>query len=248
MLLRADAFALAYDALRRAISLNARNAVALTLLSDAAAGARRQANERDWLKEIAGREPANAAVRVELSHVLASLGDFEGAMRAATEALQLTPDDPRAGEQLASVVADAGDGQRLAPLADSLVARFPERPDPHYYRASALFIGGRTEDALAAIRQVTEKHPDHARAQNLLGAACATLGRRDCAQAAFEASLNANPRDPATYINLAQFSLESAKPEAAARYFADALSIDPSSTAARNGLAQLSKVLKNDSK
>ena len=41
-------------------------------------------------------------------------------------------------------------------------------------------------------------HPDHARAQNLLGAACATLGRRDCAQAAFEASIRANPRDPSS--------------------------------------------------
>ena len=45
-------------------------------------------------------------------------------------------------------------------------------------------------------------HPDHARAQNLLGAACATLGRRECAQSAFEASLRADPRDPSTYINL----------------------------------------------
>src|SRR4051794_41259152 len=60
------------------------------------------------------------------------------------------------------------------------------------------------------------------------GAACATLGRRDCAQAAFEASLRANPRDPSTYINLAQFSIDSDNPVAAARYFADALSIDPS--------------------
>ena len=95
---------------------------------------------------------------------------------------------------------------------------------------------------------MTEDHPDHARAQNLLGAACATLGHRECALAAFEASIRANPRDPSTYINLAQFSLASANPDAAAKYFADALSIDPSSQAARNGLAELSKVLKSDSK
>ena len=44
----------------------------------------------------------------------------------ATEALRLTPDDPRAGEQLASIVADAGDADRLEPLAESLAARFPE--------------------------------------------------------------------------------------------------------------------------
>jgi spermidine synthase len=248
MLLKADAYALAYDALRRAVTLNARNADALTLLSEAAAGARRQTDERDFLRAIALADAANAPVRVELAHVLAGGGDFEGALQIATDALRLAPDDPRAGEQLASIVADAGDAERLAPLADSLAARFPGRPDPQYYRASALFIRGRTEDAVTAVRQVIDRHPDHARAQNLLGAACATLGRRDCARTAFEASIRANPRDPSTYINIAQFSLETANPDAAAKYFADALSIDPSSVAARHGLAQLSKVPKTDSK
>jgi len=114
--------------------------------------------------------------------------------------------------------------------------------------ATALFLRGRTEDALAAVRQVTDGHPDHARAQNLLGAACATLKRRDCAQAAFEASLRASPRDPSTYVNLGQFSLESANPAAAARYFSEALSIDPALTAAREGLAQAQSSLGNTSR
>ena len=162
---------------------------------------------RDLLRAIAGREPQNAPARVELSRVLAAGGDFQGAVDVATEALRLTPDDPRAGEQLASIVADAGDADRLQPLAESLAARFPDRPEPKYYRATALFLRGRTEDALTAVRHVTDGHPDHARAQNLLGAACATLKRRDCAQAAFEASLRASPRDPSTYVNLGQFSL-----------------------------------------
>ena len=161
----------------------------------------------------------------------------------ATDALRLTPDDPRAGEQLASIVADAGDADRLEPLAESLAARFPDRPEPQYYRASALFLRGRTEDAMAAVRHVTDSHPDHARAQNLLGAACATLNRRDCAQAAFEASLRASPRDPSTYVNLGQFSLQSSNPDAAARYFAEALSIDPALAAARDGLAQARSLL-----
>jgi Flp pilus assembly protein TadD len=182
---------------------------------------------------------------VELSRVLAAQGDLDGAIETATEALRLTPEDPRANEQLASIVADAGDGERLEPLAESLVARFPDRPDSLYYRAAALFLRGRTEDALAVVNPVTHRHPDHARAQNLLGAACATLGRRDCARAAFEASLRANPRDSSTYVNLAQFCLESADPQDAARYFAEALAIDPASTAARNGLAQSQALLAN---
>ena len=78
----------------------------------------------------------------------------------------------------------------------------------------------------------------HARAQNLLGAACATLGRRDCAKAAFEASLRANPRDASTYVNAGTFALQNGDAAAAANYFAEALSLDPDAEAARNGLAQ----------
>ena len=238
MQLKAEAYGVAYEAFRRALALNSRNADALAGLSDAAAGAHKQADGLDVLNAIAGREPGNARVRVELSRVLAAAGDFDRAIATATDAVRLIPDDPQAGEQLASVVADAGDADRLERLAESLAVRFPDRPEPQYYLASALFLRGRAEDAMAAVRHVTDTHPDHARAQNLLGAACATLNRRDCAQAAFEASLRASPRDPSTYVNLAQFSLQSSNPEAAARYFAEALSIDPALVAARDGLAQ----------
>jgi Flp pilus assembly protein TadD len=238
MQLRAEAHALAYDAFRRAVTANTRNVDALAGLSDAAAGARKQAEERDFLKAIVDREPGNAPARVELSRVLAAGEDFDGAVAMASDAVRLTPDDPRAGEQLASIVADAGDADRLEPLAKSLAARFPDRPEPKYYLATALFLRGRTEDAMAAVRHVTDGHPEHARAQNLLGAACATLNRRECAQAAFEASLRASPRDPSTYVNLGQFSLASANPEAAGRYFSEALSIDPALQSARDGLAR----------
>jgi tetratricopeptide (TPR) repeat protein len=248
MLLRAEAHALAFDAFRRAIALNSQSVDALAGLSEAAAGARRQDEARDLLRGIAAREPANAPVRVELSHILASAADFTGAIDMATEALRLAPGDPRAGEQLASVIADAGDADRLQPLAESLAARFPDRPEPKYYVATALFLRGRTEDALNAVRHVTDGHPEHARAQNLLGAACATLKRRDCAQAAFEASLRASPRDPSTYVNLGQFSLESANPAAAARYFSEALSIDPALTSAREGLAHAQSSLGSSSR
>ena len=151
MELRAEAYSPAFEAFRRAIAANSRNADALSGLSAAAAGARKQDEVRQLLTSIAAREPGNAPARVELSRVLAAGGDFDGAARMATEALRLTPDDPRAGEQLASIVADAGDADRLQPLAESLAARFPDRPEPRYYVATALILHGRAEDALTAV-------------------------------------------------------------------------------------------------
>jgi Flp pilus assembly protein TadD len=238
MLLKAEAFGLAYDAFRRAATLNSGNPAALAGLSDAAAGMRGGNDERELLTSIAAREPANVAVRLELSRVLASSGNYDAAAAAASEAMRISPDEGRAAEQLASVLADAGDGERLAEISNALLARYPNRPDSHYYRGSALFMRGKPEEALVEAQRVIAIDPGHARAQNLLGAACATLGRRDCAEAAFQASIRANPRDASTYVNLGMFRLQSGNPHGAADAFAEALALSPALEAARSGLAQ----------
>jgi spermidine synthase len=236
--LKAQAFANAYDAFTKAVALNTSNATALSGLSDAAGGAGKLDEERDSLRQIATRERANANIRIELSRVLAVTGDVPGALRAASEALELASNEPRAAEQLASVLADSGDGERLAPLADAMVSRFPDRIEARYYRATALMLRGKTQDAVTAARQVVDKQPGHTRAQSLLGAACAASGQRDCALAAFAAAIRGNPRDASSYINAGLLSLQSGDPSAAESYFASALTIDPSSKPARDGLAQ----------
>ena len=132
---------------------------------------------------------------------------------------------------------------RWEPGVDRLTQCLPERPSARYYFASALFLQGKTGDAIREARRVVDAAPGHAQAQNLLGAACATLGRRDCALAPFEASIRANPRDPSTYVNLGMFHLQSADPQSASAAFAEALAVDPMSAAARDGLAQARSLL-----
>ncbi len=236
--MKAQAFLTAYDSFRRAVALDGRDADALRGASDAAAGANRQAEHRTWLEALAAAAPANAALHVELSRVRAAAGDFDGAISAASEARRLEPGDPRPAEQLASVFADMGDAARLGPLADALVARYPERDDGRYYRATALLLLGRPAEAAGEARQLLAANARYAKAQNLLGAACATSGQRDCAQAAFEASIRLNPREASSYINLGLIYLQTADPVTAADYFAEALALDPVSAAAKNGLRQ----------
>jgi Flp pilus assembly protein TadD len=241
--LKAQAYTAAYASFRRAAALDARDADALKGVSDAAGGANRQTEERAWLENLAHGEPANAAVRVELSRVRAAAGDYDGALAAASEAGRLAPDDPRPAEQFASVLADMGDGARLEPLADALLAKFPARDDGRYYRATALLLRGRSEEAAEEARRLLAVSPAHAKAQNVLGVACANQGRRDCAEAAFEASIRLNPRDASAYVNLGLLYLQSANASAAAQYFAEALALDPSSAGARDGLARVRATL-----
>src|SRR5439155_12313321 len=103
--LKAQAFGHAYDAFKTAVTLNPRNPAALTGLSDAAGGAGKLDEERQFLTQIATRERNNSQVRIELSRVRAVTGDMPGALQTASEALELAPDEPRAAEQLASVLA-----------------------------------------------------------------------------------------------------------------------------------------------
>jgi len=238
MELKADAYEFAFDRFAKAVQLNANNREALAGLSDAASGARRQEDARRILEEIRAAQPQNAAVRLELSRLLAALGDSERAAALAGDAVRLVPTDPAAVEQLASVFADAGNAQQLKPVADALVSRFPEREKGHYYLANALFLSGRTLEAIDVVQQIVRRNPGNVQGQNLLGVACATAGRRDCALAAFDAALAADARDATTHVNLGVFHLQSGSPAAAVEDFSTALALDRSSTAAAQGLAE----------
>lgn len=237
--LRADAYEVAYDAFRHAVTLDPHRATDLRGLSDAAAGAHRQDEERRWLESLAAGQPGNAAVRVELSRLYAATGDLERAAATAEDAVRSAPADPVPAEQLASVYSDAGDAQRLLDLSQMLMRKYPERVEARYYYAAALFMAGRAPEAADAVRAVIAVNPRHARAQNLLGAACATSGRRDCARTAFLASLEADPRDPSTYLNLGQLLIDSGDVDGATEYLAEALALDPTNAAAREALEKV---------
>lgn len=238
MLLKAEAYTAAYASFRRAVELDSEDPEALRGVSDAAGGAQRQSEHRAWLEALARDAPDNAAARVELSRALAAAAEFDKAIAAASEARRLRPADPLPAEQLASVFADMGDVNRLRPLADTLVGRFPDRDDSRYYHAVALLLEGRTAEAAEQARRLLGDSPQYGKAQNLLGTACAALKEHECARQAFEASIRLNPEDPSSHINLGVFYLESSNAAAAADAFAEALALDPASKAARSGLAQ----------
>ncbi len=246
MELKADAYEQAYERFERALRINSRNADALAGLSDASAGAGRQQDALNLLQSIRAAEPANINVRIELSRLLSAAGDVPSASAVATEAVRLDPAEPRAAEQLASVLADAGDADGLASVAATLATRFPERSAARYFQATALFLKGRPKDAIDEVRLALAKNPLDARAQNLLGVACATISQPDCARTAFAAAASANPQDPTTYVNLGLFHLQSGNPAQAADDFSVALTLDRTSDAARRGLADAQAAIADD--
>ncbi|MGE3887383.1 MAG: fused MFS/spermidine synthase [Vicinamibacterales bacterium] len=236
MLLQADSYGPAVDSFSRAVELNPTDAAALDGLIRASAPAGRTATTRELLVRLAST-PGTDEARLALSRLLAAEGNFDESARIPLALLQANPGHREALEQLASVLSDAGDVGRLEPVVARLRLEAPYSAVTRYYAATLAFLQQRPEVAIREAEAALALDPTHARAQNILGAALAGLGQRDRARAAFVASLAADPRDPATYSNLATLELENGNAAAAHRYFAEALTIDPSNTVARDGLS-----------
>jgi len=144
--------------------------------------------------------------------------------------------DSRSLEQLASVAADAADTGALAPLVQRLERIAPDSTAALFYAATLHALEGRPEGAVQAAETLARRGQCHARCQNLLGVAYDAAGRRHEARRAFAAAIEADPRDPAGYLNLAAFEMSAGNTAAAARLFAEALVIDPRSAVAQQGL------------
>jgi spermidine synthase len=238
MLLRADATRPAYADFVRAIEGDPNDERALEGLIEASAQLRRSAETGSLLKRLAS-DSTHLPAKLTLSRFFASQGQYDEAVGVMLGVLQVDGGNVAALEQLASVLSDVGDAERMRPVVARLRVEKPAGENTHYYTAALLFMENRTDQALAEAQHVLAINPHHAKAHNLLGACLASLGQSDQAREAFQASITANPRDSATYSNLATLELQSGNRDRAARYFAEALAIDPTSETARRGLERI---------
>jgi spermidine synthase len=238
MELRAEAYRSAFIDFARAVAVDPDNQAALEGLLEAAAPSNRIADAEHAIRGIVDRRPQSVPARVTLSKLLAARNELDAAANALRTALTGPAPDVRAMTQLASVFVDAGDRQALSALLADLQRLAPEADDTLYYSASLRFMENRLPDAIATAERLRARNPRHAKCLNLLGAAYATLGRIDDGRRAFRASLDADPRDATTYTNLGTLELRNGRAALASEYFAEALTLDPSSTAAEEGLTE----------
>jgi len=235
MMLRAEAFQLAYEDLSRSLEAHPDDPAALDGLIRAAAPLNKVGDAQVFLTKLSA-DPSRESARLALSRVLASQNNIEAAIRIPLDMLQANPGHVPALEQMASILADIGDVSRLEPVAQRLLHEAPKNGWAHYYSATLFFLQGRPVAALQAARNAVALDPTNAKAHNLIGASLAESGQTDAARAAFETSLRYDPREPGTYANLATLELQSGNRDLARRYFSEALTIDPSNQSARAAL------------
>jgi Flp pilus assembly protein TadD len=237
MLLQARAYRAAYDSLSRSVRLAPDNEAALAGLIDAAGPLQQLPEVQRLLESLTAARTGGSAVRIALARLLASTGAFDQAALRAQEVMAADADDPRGAELLASILADAGAVDRLRPLVARMQQKHPDREDTGYYAAMVSFLGGNLPEAIVRAERVVQMNPHNSLAYNLIGSASAGLGHRDRAREAFRASLEANPREASTYVNLGRLELESGNPGGALAYFVESLTLDPNDERARASLS-----------
>ena len=237
MQLNAAAYATAHDDLVKAVRSDPSDREGLTGLVDAAARSGRGQAAAELLAQLASEYPAKASLQLELARAHALQGAFDAAVAAAREAVSLDPSSPAARDRLASLFGDLGDAASLEPVVRLMERVDPDSPRTLYHAAALHFLRQEYPEAAAVGERAAARDPNDARVHNLLGAAYGSLGRMERARSSFRASLRADPRDAVTYVNLGFLELQAADWNTAAGHFAEALTLDASSTAALTGLA-----------
>jgi spermidine synthase len=243
MMMKADAYEIAYQDYARALELDPNDPEAPDGLVRAAVAIRRERDAIGHLEAAARQRPHGVHVWIALSKMQAATGSLDRAVAAAREAVSVASLDSGALEQLASLYSDAGDAPNLDAVAQTLRNAFPNSRGAHYYTAASQFLHQDLPAAGRSIQLAITADPMFAPAHNLAGAIQATEGNVDAARTAFRAALSLDPRDAATYANFGVLELSHGHAPEAANLFAEALSIDPASPSARQGLADARRAL-----
>jgi len=240
MELAADAPDLAYQDFAKALAVTPDDIETLDGFARAAAAAGRLQDAETYLRTRATASNS-VAVFTELSAVLAARGRNADAALAAQHAAVLSPSNPRALEQLISVLADGGNDAALGQLGTLLKQTAPDGALTIRCEMRLAYLRGdfaRAAQLAERLTMVKTGDANEARTLNMLGSAYAALGDRERARKAFQASLEIAPRDPAVLVNLGMTELRSTKAPAAAERFSEALFLYPTLAPALDGLAQ----------
>ena len=241
MLLKADANQPAYEDLARALESDPHDTAALDGLIRAAAALNKIYDVQSRLSKLAAA-PAHKAAQLALSRVLASQGNIEaaGPNSRSTNCRPTPPTSrpsnnwrrscPTSATPAASNRSFSGWSRRRRRARGRTITRL------HCFSYRA---GSRPRSRLRATPSSIDA--TNAKAHNLIGACLASLGQTDAARTAFETSIKADPREPGTYANLGTLELQAANRDRAAKYFTEALTIDPSNQVARDGIATITK-------
>ncbi len=173
------------------------------------------------------RRPGMRLALLDLAQLEREDGDFDAAVRALRQALDLAPEDPATLALLAASLTQAGQpGEAVAVTAPH--AGLPE-PDVDVLLARGLAFARleKPQQALATFEQAGELDPDNPRVPIHAGTLYLMMGRRDRAAEAYRRALALNPAAASAHVSLAIMATEDGRGSQALEHWRVAVTADP---------------------
>jgi tetratricopeptide (TPR) repeat protein len=190
--------------------------------------------ERDYaeeavqhFQEVDRQEPNNPAVLMNLGNALTALGRRDEARSLYRRVIVLAPQMSQPYAHLGLLdEAEARWGSALA-WFDEAARQQPADPGHGCHAATALHEMGRTDEAVARVREVIRIYPEHAPAYNTLGYLLQDRGELPAARAAYQHAIQLKPDYADAFRGLGLLLLESGETGQALTALREALRHDP---------------------
>ncbi len=168
---------------------------------------------------------------------LSDNGRFDEAIAEWKKAVDISPKDAKANNNLGKALAEKG-------LLDEAIAHYrkaleanSEYAKAHTNLGIALAKKGNLDEATAHLQKAVEISPKFAEAQNSLGRALAEKGKPDEALVHFRKAVEVNPRYAEAHTNLGRALAEKGDTAAAEEHFRKAVEVNPQYAEGHNSLA-----------
>jgi len=164
--------------------------------------------EEAWMRNKLAKEPDDPIALYNLASSLAGQSKYAEAIAAYRHMLALHAGDERALNGLGAALNDSGDWQQAQKVFAGLIAAHPDSCDGRFNLASLELKHDQANDAEQQFRSMLEQCPADAGIHSGLGAALASEGRAEAAQAEFERSLAIDAHDFTALYNLGDLALQ----------------------------------------
>lgn len=183
---------------------------------DYAAGRFEEARQR--LQRVEEMAPRHPAVLQLLALVEKKRGDGQASRAAFLRAVEVAPADPQIRTNFGNLLSGLGDVKGALKQYELALTAVPKFGDALYNRAVLLQQIGRTEDAVADLKQLQAARPNDAKVHSALGAALFKMERVDDAAEAFDRALTIEPQRRVALHGRARVAMERGEPHASQLY------------------------------
>ncbi len=229
----------AVNMLKRALSVDRSNAIAMSLLGKAYHEQRKFHEARKMMTRAVEAAPTEPEVHVHYGRLLHSFGELDAAANSFTHALQLNPQFALAYRELGILLIDAGILDQATEAMVMAIKLNPQDAMAFYHLGLIKKMQGFDAEAIDAYGVAVRIKPDYAEALVNLGKIAIDRGKHELGERSCRRAIEADPKLAQAYVNLGMVLREQKKLDEAYEYAKRGAELDPQSGAAQSNFGNV---------